>query len=38
VENILRSLQSVSPSHLLDRELFDFGAIEPTDKALDIND
>jgi tRNA 2-thiocytidine biosynthesis protein TtcA len=27
VENILRSLQSVAPSHLLDRELFDFGAL-----------
>lgn len=26
VENIVRSLQNVAPSHLLDRELFDFGA------------
>ena len=45
VENILRSLQSVSRSHLLDRDLFDFGAVEATgfpdpdgDKAIDIND
>jgi tRNA 2-thiocytidine biosynthesis protein TtcA len=43
VENILRSLQSVSPSHLLDRDLFDFvgvmatGKPEPDgDKAIDI--
>ena len=42
IENILRSLQSVSPSHLLDRKLFDFGAVAPTgrlepegDKAID---
>jgi tRNA 2-thiocytidine biosynthesis protein TtcA len=27
VENIVRSLQSVTPSHLLDRELFDFRAL-----------
>ena len=27
VENILRSLQNASPSHLLDRSLFDFAAI-----------
>jgi tRNA 2-thiocytidine biosynthesis protein TtcA len=27
VENIVRSLQSVTPSHLLDRQLFDFGAV-----------
>ena len=45
VENILRSLQSVTPSHLLDRERFDFKAVVPTgkpepdgDKALDINE
>jgi tRNA 2-thiocytidine biosynthesis protein TtcA len=43
VENILRSLQSVSPSHLLDRDLFDFAAVTATgkpepdgDKAIDI--
>ena len=30
VENILRSLQSVSPSHLLDRNLFDFSAVVAT--------
>lgn len=43
VENILRSLQHASPSHLLDRKLFDFAAVQPTrriepdgDKALDI--
>ena len=45
VENILRSLQNVSRSHLLDRTLFDFAAVAPTgraepdgDKAIDIND
>ena len=45
VENIVRSLQNVSRSHLLDRDLFDFIAVAPTgqatpdgDKALDIND
>ena len=45
VENILRSLQSISPSHLLDRKLFDFAAVRPTgkpepdgDKAIDINE
>jgi tRNA 2-thiocytidine biosynthesis protein TtcA len=42
VENILRSLQNASPSHLLDRTLFDFGAVSATgspdpggDKAFD---
>ena len=42
VESIVRSLQNVRPSHLLDRELFDFGAISATgaasldgDKAFD---
>jgi tRNA 2-thiocytidine biosynthesis protein TtcA len=45
VENILRSVQSVSRSHLLDRDLFDFAAVEATgrpdpdgDKAIDINE
>jgi tRNA 2-thiocytidine biosynthesis protein TtcA len=45
VENILRSLQSVSPSHLLDRDLFDFAGVAATghpepdgDKAIDIRD
>ena len=45
VENILRSLQNASPSHLLDRKLFDFAAVRPTgrlepdgDKALDIKE
>src|SRR5688572_6202344 len=45
VENILRSLQSITPSHLLDRQLFDFAAVAATghpdpegDKALDINE
>jgi tRNA 2-thiocytidine biosynthesis protein TtcA len=28
-ETIFRSLSNVSPSHLLDRELFEFGAIQP---------
>jgi tRNA 2-thiocytidine biosynthesis protein TtcA len=43
IENIMRSLQSVSPSHLLDRKLFDFAAVAPTgrpepdgDKAIDV--
>ena len=42
VENIMRSLQSITPSHLLDRDRFDFAALTPTgvphpagDKALD---
>ena len=45
VENILRSVQNVAPSHLLDRSLHDFSAIAPTgqlepdgDKAFDINE
>jgi tRNA 2-thiocytidine biosynthesis protein TtcA len=45
VENIMRSMQSVSRSHLLDRELFDFAAVAATgkpepdgDKALDIKE
>ena len=45
VENILRSLQSVTPSHLLDRTRFDFAAVTATglpepggDKALDIKE
>jgi tRNA 2-thiocytidine biosynthesis protein TtcA len=29
VENIFRSLQNVSPSHLLDRQLFDFATLTP---------
>ena len=44
VENILRSLQSVSPSHLLDRKLYDFAQVVPTgkpepdgDKAIDAD-
>jgi tRNA 2-thiocytidine biosynthesis protein TtcA len=43
IENILRSLQNASASHLLDRKLFDFTALTATgridreaDKALDI--
>ena len=32
VENILRSLQNVSPSHLLDRDLHDFTKVLPTGK------
>jgi tRNA 2-thiocytidine biosynthesis protein TtcA len=42
IENILRGLQDVRPSHLLDRELFDFAGIAATgmpdpegDKAFD---
>ncbi|MND01940.1 tRNA 2-thiocytidine biosynthesis protein TtcA [compost metagenome] len=45
VESIMRSLQNLTPSHLLDRELFDFRAVEATgqaepdgDKALDIKE
>jgi tRNA 2-thiocytidine biosynthesis protein TtcA len=44
VESILRSLQDVRPSHLMDRTLFDFAAVAATgkpepdgDKAIDIN-
>ena len=33
VENIVRSLQSVAPSHLLDRQLFDFRALSATGLA-----
>jgi len=29
IENILRSLQNSSPSHLLDRSLFDFSTLDP---------
>ena len=43
IENILRGLQNASPSHLLDRKLFDFGAVSATgspepdsERALDI--
>jgi tRNA 2-thiocytidine biosynthesis protein TtcA len=43
VESILRSLQDVRPSHLMDRTLFDFAAVAATgkpepdgDKAMDI--
>jgi tRNA 2-thiocytidine biosynthesis protein TtcA len=45
IENILRSLQNISASHLLDRDLFDFAAVAPTgqpepegDKAIDISE
>jgi tRNA 2-thiocytidine biosynthesis protein TtcA len=45
VQSILRSLQDVRPSHLMDRNLFDFAAVTATgkpepdgDKAIDIND
>ena len=45
IENILRSVQNVAPSHLLDRSLHDFAGVVPTgqpepdgDKAFDIND
>jgi tRNA 2-thiocytidine biosynthesis protein TtcA len=45
VESILRSLQDVRPSHLMDRKLFDFAAVAATgkpepdgDKAIDINE
>jgi tRNA 2-thiocytidine biosynthesis protein TtcA len=45
VQNILRSLQSVTPSHLLDRTRFDFSGVVATgkpepdgDKALDIKE
>jgi tRNA 2-thiocytidine biosynthesis protein TtcA len=45
IENILRGLQNASPSHLLDRKLFDFGAVSAagspqpdTERALQIKD
>ncbi len=45
VENIVRSLQNVTRSHLLDRALYDFAGVAATgqpepdgDKALDINE
>jgi len=45
VQSILRSLSDVRPSHLMDRNLFDFGAIAATgipdadgDKALDAKE
>ena len=33
VETIFRALQNVSPSHLLDRQLFDFAAVHATGEA-----
>ena len=38
VESIFRSLQNVRPSHLLDRELFDFSAIAATGAASEDGD
>ncbi len=40
LENIFRSLQSVSPSHLADTDLFDFQALsgDPTVTQLGVND
>jgi tRNA 2-thiocytidine biosynthesis protein TtcA len=45
VETILTSLQNVRPSHLLDRNLFDFSAVQATgapvadgDRAFDPDD
>ena len=45
VETVFNSLQRVTPSHLLDRKLFDFPAISATgipavdgDKAFDAED
>jgi tRNA 2-thiocytidine biosynthesis protein TtcA len=38
VENIFRSLANVSPSHLLDRELFDFKSLQATGEASDDGD
>jgi tRNA 2-thiocytidine biosynthesis protein TtcA len=38
VESIFRSLQDVRPSHLLDRGLFDFGAVAATGVASDDGD
>jgi tRNA 2-thiocytidine biosynthesis protein TtcA len=38
VENIFRSLANVSPSHLLDRELFDFKNLQATGEASDEGD
>lgn len=45
IENILRSIQNVAPSHLLDRSLHDFAAVAATgqpdpdgDKAFDVSD
>jgi tRNA 2-thiocytidine biosynthesis protein TtcA len=45
IENILRGLQNASPSHLLDRKLFDFGAVSAagspqpdSERTLDIKD
>jgi tRNA 2-thiocytidine biosynthesis protein TtcA len=35
IENIMRSLQNTSPSHLLDRKLFDFAAVR---SSLDMDE
>jgi tRNA 2-thiocytidine biosynthesis protein TtcA len=37
VENILKSLSAVTPSHLLDRDLFDFSNLSLTKKGLAIS-
>lgn len=34
IETMLTSIQNVRPSHLLDRELFDFTGVRPTGKAV----
>jgi tRNA 2-thiocytidine biosynthesis protein TtcA len=38
VENIVRSLQNVAPSHLLDRGLFDFTALSVSVTALEAGE
>jgi len=35
IENIFRALQNVAPSHLADRELFDFKGLRPAPAAMD---
>jgi tRNA 2-thiocytidine biosynthesis protein TtcA len=38
IESMFRAMQNITPSHMLDRELFDFDAIEKTDSPVENGD